>query len=147
MSHSRLNYLDALHSHGHRMTAQRKVVLDAVCAAGPHASLGQIMYLAKRSDASLSASTVYRALALFTELDLVLVAGLEQGEKRYEIAMTEPHHHLRCRNCGQVLTLNSELVGPFFDSIGHTYNFVVAMDHLILQGICENCSKKNTKAK
>lgn len=125
------------------MTAQRHLVLDAVCAAGPHAPIGRIIHHARQIDATVSLSTIYRTLALFSRLKLILVADGDYGEKQYEIALQEPHHHLRCRECGNEFTVEHGLLEPLLKEIGEAYQFAVGMDHLILYGQCQNCLEKN----
>lgn len=138
MSHNQLNYLQELHAAGYRVTAQRQAVLDAVCEAGSHAPIEKIILHARRLDPSLNASTVYRALAVFVETGLVLVA-MDHGRKVYEVANTQPHHHLRCRVCGSMVTLNAATTSGFFEQLTANYAYKIDMDHLVIDGICKEC--------
>ena len=42
MSHQKIDLADLLHQKGYRMTAQRQMVLDAVCEADGHATPEEI---------------------------------------------------------------------------------------------------------
>ncbi|MCW5874182.1 MAG: transcriptional repressor [Anaerolineales bacterium] len=138
MSHNQLNYLEELHAAGYRVTSQRQAVLDAVCAAGSHAPIEKILLHVSKLDPSLNASTVYRSLAVFVETGLVVMA-MDQGRKVYEIANTQPHHHLRCRVCGSMVTLNAATTSSFFEQLASSYAYKIDMDHLVIDGICKSC--------
>lgn len=139
MSHTKLDYLNTLHQAGYRNTAQRQTVLDAVCNAGPHSPIGPIIQEARQLDPQLDQSTVYRALSLFVELGLVLSAMDENGERIYEIAREEPHHHLVCRKCGRTATIAPEISELFFNELAAAHDYRVDMDHLIVYGECASC--------
>lgn len=138
MSHNQLNYIEELHAAGYRVTAQRQAVLDAVCAAGDHAPIEKIILHARKLDSGLNASTVYRAVALFVQVGLVLVA-IDGSTKVYEVAKTQPHHYLRCRSCGRMVTLHEETTSGFFEGLAVTYGYKIDMDHLVIDGLCQNC--------
>ena len=142
MSHSKLDYLHTLHQAGYRNTAQRQTVLDAVCNAGSHAPIGAIIQEARQLDPKLDQSTVYRALSLFVELGLVLSGMDENGERIYEIAGEQPHHHLVCRKCGATTTIAAEISELFFNELAAAHGYRVDMDHLIVYGGCPACRER-----
>jgi Fe2+ or Zn2+ uptake regulation protein len=51
MAHTSLNYSRVLREAGYRVTDQREVILDAVCAGGGHSTLKEIFLRAQRSTA------------------------------------------------------------------------------------------------
>jgi len=74
MSHHKVAYEDIIRASGHRVTKQRIVILDAVCDAGKHTTLGEIYARVRAVDPSVDRSTLYRTLKLFIELGLVVSA-------------------------------------------------------------------------
>lgn len=90
MTHQGLHWEQVLWAAGHRVTQQRALILDAVCAGEGHASLTEVYGRVHRRDRSVDCSTVYRALHLFVELGLVLVADTGDGEICYEIRSRNP---------------------------------------------------------
>ena len=80
MSHHSIEYEAILHAAGHRITPQRILILDTVCDAGGHTSLGEIYAWAHKSDPTIDRSTLYRTLKLFVDLGLVLSADTGDGE-------------------------------------------------------------------
>ena len=124
---------------GYRATRQRGLILDAVCAGGGHTSLGEVYARVQRRDPTLDRSTVYRALKVFVETDLVVAADTGDGETYYEIKRSEQHHHLVCRLCGWEQEIDDSLLLAMFDSVSQQHDFEVITDHLMLFGCCARC--------
>ena len=139
MTHDALQWERVLWAAGHRVTQQRALILDAVCIAGGHTSLGDIYARVRRADRSIDRSTVYRALHLFVELGLVLAADTGSGETHYEIRKPEPHHHLVCRTCGAEQEIGDTALTAMFDQVAKQHGFQVETDHLVLFGQCAAC--------
>jgi Fur family ferric uptake transcriptional regulator len=139
MTHDTLHWERVLRQAGHRVTRQRGVILDAVCAGAGHTPLGDIYVRAHRRDPSLDRSTVYRALKLFVDVDLVVAAEPGDGETYYEIKRLEQHHHLICRHCGNDQEIDDSVFRNMIDQVSRRYGFQVATDHVVLFGVCARC--------
>lgn len=139
MTHETLRWEQVLRQAGHRVTRQRGVILDAVCAGGGHTPLGDIYARAHRRDPSLDRSTVYRALKLFVDVDLVVAADTGDGETYYEIKRPEQHHHLICRHCGNDQEIGDVALRDMIEMVEQHHGFHVATDHLVLFGTCARC--------
>ncbi len=139
MTHQQVFWEDVLRRAGHRATRQRGMILDAVCAGKGHTSLGEIYARAHRRDATLDRSTVYRALKVFVETELIVAADTGDGETYYEIKRPAQHHHLVCRSCGWEKEIGDALLGDMFDRVRDAHGFEVATDHLVLFGYCARC--------
>jgi Fur family ferric uptake transcriptional regulator len=139
MSHTQTEYETILRSTGHRVTSQRVAILDAVCEGGGHATLGQIYARVRKTEPSIDRSTVYRALRLFADLDLVVSADIGDGETYYEIATPRRHHHLVCRDCGTEQAIDDDVMRGMFDQILKRYGFSADANHLVLGGRCRDC--------
>lgn len=142
MTHDQLGWEQILRQAGHRVTRQRGVILDAVCASGGHASLGEIHLRVHRHDPSIDVSTVYRALRLFVDVGLVVVAESPAGEHLYEVRHPQPHHHLTCRDCGAELEMDQSVTLPMVEAIRDRYGYTVTVDHLNLVGTCPQCARR-----
>ena len=141
MSHNTIEYEEIIHAAGHRVTPQRVLILDAVCAGGGHTTLGEIFARVRQSDQSIDRSTLYRTLKLFVELGLVVSADTGDGETYYEIARPHRHHHLVCRRCGKEQEIEHEVMQPMFDQVFQQYGFKADTDHLVLFGLCGDCQR------
>ena len=142
MTHHLLRWEATLWAAGHRVTRQRALILDAVCAGEGHTSLGEVFARVRRVDRTIDRSTVYRALRLFVELGLVLTADTGGGELRYEITKPHPHHHLVCRGCGREQEIGADALRAMTDHVSRQHGFRVATDHLVLFGLCAACSRQ-----
>lgn len=143
MTHESLRWEQALWDSGHRVTRQRSMILEAVCAADGHTPLGEIYLRVQRADRTIDRSTVYRALRLFSELGIVVAADTGDGETYYEITKPEPHHHLVCRHCGGEWEIGDAALQAMFDEVAERHRFRVATDHLVLFGTCKGCIDTN----
>lgn len=141
MTHHTINYEEIIRSAGHRLTPQRILILDAVCDGEGHTTLGEIYGRVRQADQSIDRSTLYRTLKLFVELGLVVSADTGQGETYYEIARSHRHHHLVCRQCGKEQEVDHAVVQSMFENIAQRYDFKVDTDHLVLFGICSDCTE------
>ncbi|MBK8023837.1 MAG: transcriptional repressor [Chloroflexi bacterium] len=139
MSHQQVEVEEILHAAGHRVTPQRLLILDAVCAANGHTTLGAVYARVRRIDSSIDRSTLYRTLRLFVELGLVVSADTGDGETYYEIAKPQRHHHLVCRRCGREQEIDDALLEGMFDQIFRQHGFRADSDHLVLFGLCSDC--------
>jgi Fur family ferric uptake transcriptional regulator len=149
MSHQQLDYRARMREGGFRVTPQRQLILDAICEGGGHTTLPEIYDRVQAKAPTISRATVYRTLDFFCRLGLVVAADIGCEHTVYEIAGVTRHHHLACRQCGQVEQLDPELIGALFAQIESEQGFKVDMDHIVLLGLCKQClaaSKKKTSA-
>lgn len=139
MTHHLLDWESVLGREGYRVTRQRALILDAICAGDGHTSLGEIYRRVRRMDRRVDRSTVYRALKLFLDVGLVSSADTGDGETGYEIRSVLPHHHLVCRQCGVQQQINDAAVRALNDEIRRRHGFQIAPEHLVLFGTCSLC--------
>lgn len=142
MTHTLLHWEQVLRRHGHRVTRQREMILDAICAAGGHTAFDAIYGRVRARDDSIDRSTVYRTLHLFVELGLIVEARVPGGETRYEVRQLSPHHHLVCRECGSEREVSNATIQALVDALMREYHFQVVPDHLVLYGVCEGCQHR-----
>ena len=139
MTHQGIHWEQVLREAGYRATRQRGLILDAVCAGGGHTTLAQVYAQAKRQDTTLDRSTVYRALKVFVETELVIAANTGDGETYYEIKRPEQHHHLVCRLCGWEREVDASVLEDMVVRVRDQHGFEVVTDHLVLFGCCDQC--------
>src|ERR1700745_199348 len=101
---------------GIRMTQQRRAILSVMETASKHLYASQILRKARKLDASVDRSTVYRTLkllkrqGLIDELDLMHING--EGHY-YERKLGRDHIHMACLRCGKI----TEFVSRTFESL------------------------------
>ncbi|MBZ0301759.1 MAG: transcriptional repressor, partial [Anaerolineae bacterium] len=72
MTHENSDYIQVLHEKGYRVTPQRLIVLDAVCACQGHATLADIHARVMDMDPTIDRSTIYRALSVLQKVGLIV---------------------------------------------------------------------------
>jgi Fur family ferric uptake transcriptional regulator len=142
MSHNKINYLDLFRENGYRLTRQRQAVLEALCQAEGHATVGEIYYRTKLLDEGIDRSTVYRTLDVFVRLGLVICGDNVDGERVYELIKEQRHHHLICKDCGDDIEVDNRVVEDFYTQLRNLYHYDINMDHLIVFGVCSSCSNQ-----
>jgi len=90
---------------------------------------------------AVNSSTVYRALERMTHAGKVSVSDMGTGAAVYEVVGRKRHHHLVCEGCKKVITLEDEIVQPFFDDLVQRFQFNVTTNHLVLFGYCQTCQQ------
>jgi Fur family ferric uptake transcriptional regulator len=128
-----------LRSAGQKVTPQRMLILGAVRHAHGHVSAAQILDEVRRSYPYIDASTVYRTLASARELRLVSETNLGAGDTLYEWIGGNPHHHLICRLCGTVMSLEQRHLESLARTLRRDTGFQADLDHIAIFGACREC--------
>ena len=138
MSHHEIHYDERIREQGYRLTPQRQIIMDALCAIGDHASVNQVYERVHQHSPAIDRATVYRTLHFFHDLQLVTASEID-GETMYEIAGQAAHHHLICSACGTEQTLHDEDLEGLVMHLHETYGFTAELRHLVLPGLCREC--------
>ena len=143
MSHDRTQCATQMRQHGFRVTPQRLLLLDAICEGHGHTTFDEIFERVKAKAPGINQATVYRTLDFLCELRLV-VSGEIEGRTVYEIASQTPHHHLVCRNCGDVQDLADFHFHELREHLLEVHGFTADLDHLVIKGLCAKCAEDET---
>lgn len=139
MSHHTWNYQQALRAAGYRVTPQRELIMDLVCASGGRITAQQLCEAAQRRAPAMNPATVYRNLRFLSERKLLRAVDVE-GHTSYELAGPgAAHHHLRCRTCGAEVEVPAAATRELYARLEREFGFVVDSDHLLLEGLCPAC--------
>jgi Fur family ferric uptake transcriptional regulator len=124
---------------GQRATPQRLLILGAFAHPGEHLTAEEVYDREGPLSPAVNRSTVYRTLELFRDLGLISETDLGGGVRHFELIDDHRHHHLICRNCGDMLEIDDELIAPIRRAAEERYGFEVTIDHLALFGWCAHC--------
>ena len=117
---------------------QRVIIFKYLAKNFIHPTADTIYESLKDNNPTLSKTTVYNTLKLFTKKGILKELPIEGNEMRYDIN-TEPHIHFKCIKCGEVFDIfDNDLLQTTtqFNTInGHT----ITEFHILLKGICKNC--------
>ncbi len=86
-------------------------------------------------------ASVYRALELLHDHELIKRLDLGDGIARYELAdpAGEHHHHLVCENCGRLVAFDDPALERVIDEVSHRLGVRVEHHEVVLRGACEDC--------
>ena len=132
---------------GLRKTDQRRFLVEQVFSRHEHFDADQLIdQLPRRGDANyVSRPTVYRTLKEFVDAGLLRRFELN-GRSVYEHDYGYPEHdHLYCVKCNRLIEFQSEEIAKLRDEIGRTHRFRVRSHRLIIQGVCQDCSSRQSQ--
>lgn len=128
-----------LKGQNHRMTRQRKIILEELKKVKTHPRADEIYEMVRKRLPRISLGTVYRNLEVLSELKEIQKIESVGTLKRFD-GTPENHYHIRCIKCDRLddapFNLETGLekkIRPFtdFNIIGHRLEFI---------GICSECS-------
>ncbi len=121
---------------GHRLTAPRRAVLDAITQSQRPFTIEE---LSERLP-NIGRATVFRTVKLLQELELVCRVPLEDGGVLYQRAGTgEHHHHLICSACGSVTEFSDPSLDTAIEQNAATTGFELDGHSAELYGRCASC--------
>lgn len=136
--------LERLREHDHKITAQRRAILELFGDRGEHLTAKEIYGALEPELPSLSLATVYNTLELFEDEEIVTRLNAESGETYYDPNVS-PHHHAVCRECGDLFDVRVD-----DDALADLTDRIETFDHeddgfeadratLWFRGRCESC--------
>ena len=122
-----------------RLTTPRRVVWEVLHSTEHHLSAAEIAAAARRIDPGINASSVYRTLALFAELDLVRESQLGDGPSTWEPDHDDHVIHLHCNSCGTTGHHDSSSVAALRTELLDDTDFAPLGIDIRVFGICATC--------
>lgn len=140
------DHVSVLRQRGLRATSARVAVLAGLGEIG-HATTDQLHLALVPRLPALSLSTVYRALEVLTEHDLIRHAHLGGSAPSYYLASEAEHAHLVCSRCGSVENLTGQPLERLVSDLARSARFAVNTSHLSIEGICAVCQQITPEAR
>lgn len=129
--------VQTLKAKGLRVTPQRFAVYTNLLARTDHPTAEQILHDLNQTAPTSSQATVYCSLQALRDVGLVREVLLEEGVCRYD-ANVAPHHHFRCKSCGDIEDIAWEQVqGIDFQQIRP--GLQVDNYEVTIHGTCDRC--------
>ncbi len=135
-------FIETLRSRGYRITPQREMIIEAIAHSGHHINAEEVFAQVQERTHSVNIATVYRTLELLVEQGLA--SRIDLGEERviYATYQHGPHIHLVCRQCGQVIDANQDMLSVLNRQLQSEYQFAADLQHISVVGLCSNCLVK-----
>lgn len=139
--------VQVLRQSGHKATPQRLMILSALRHADGHLTANDIFDQVLQDSPYVDISTVYRTLTVLKELRLVSEIDMGSSEYSYEwVHHRGRHHHLICRNCGAVASLDHTYLENLSAEILAESGFKPDIDHFAIFGLCGDCTDADAQA-
>lgn len=129
-----------LRESGHKMTPQRLLILSTLRHSRGHLTASEIHEKVRERYPFVDISTVYRTLNVLKDLRLVAETDMGTGDGTYEwVEGRARHHHLICRSCGEVVSLDDAYLKRLAADVEAHYGFRADVDHFAIFGVCRAC--------
>ena len=90
---------------------------------------------------NISLGTVYRNLALLSDLGEIRKLTAWTGADRYE-GRIEPHNHFMCRKCGAVLDMQDRFLEEITETARQNFGGEIDGCSVTFYGICQDCKAR-----
>lgn len=121
---------------GFRMTAQRRVVAEALSGEHVHLTADEVHERARAVLPEISLATVYNTLNELVALGEVHEHGFDGRTRRYDPNIGEAHHHLICDDCGTIRDVAASGAAPAPTAAD---GFQVRSTEVVHRGRCARC--------
>ena len=136
--------VQVLREAGQKTTPQRLMILSALRHADGHLTANDIYDRVRLDYPYVDISTVYRTLGVLKELRLVSETNMGTGDTTYEwVRHQRRHHHLICRECGAVASLDHTYLEDLGAEIMAESGFKPDIDHFAIFGLCAGCQQRS----
>ena len=129
-----------LNSKDIRPSIHRIAIMKYLLEHSTHPTVDDIFNDLHEEIPTLSKTTIYNTLKLFSEKNAALVLNIEEKNVHFD-GDTHPHNHFRCIKCGKIFDL------PLNENINFAneqYNgFEVIDTQVYHKGFCPKCKENN----
>lgn len=133
---------DYLAKYGIKPSVQRIAIMEYLMAHRTHPSTDEIHSVLIKWMPTLSKTTVYNTLKLFTEQGALMALGIDDRNIRYDIDVSD-HAHFICLGCGKVYDIPVEHLDKLIVRGGE--ELTITETHLYYKGYCKLCDNKRLK--
>ncbi|MCU7915569.1 MAG: transcriptional repressor [Candidatus Thiodiazotropha sp. (ex Gloverina cf. vestifex)] len=97
------------------VTAQRRIIAEALFARNQHITADQLLGLVNKNSAKVSKATIYNTLGLFADKGLVREIHINASKTFYD-SNASRHHHFYNVDTGDLIDMKERLVPLFLQS-------------------------------
>lgn len=133
--------LALLKERDYRLTPQRVELVRLIAASDGHPGAAQLYAKIKAGFPTMSQATVYKTLALLKEMNQVLEIDLHD-DSHYDGNRPQPHPHLVCEKCGQILDAELYLDPLALQKVEEASGYTILRLQVILYGLCPKCKQE-----
>lgn len=131
---------------GYRMTPQRLAVLRVLANSREHPSVEDIYDEVKADFPMTSLATIYKTVTLLKEIGEVMELHVGGGRNRYDGRRPDPHPHLICLHCGEILDPDIATVDSLPEELVRETGYQIVGQRLDFFGVCPACQAAQAEA-
>ena len=131
-------FVTACRSNGYSVTPQRLALYRELVSTDQHPSPEILFERVREQMPTLSLATVYKAVDTFRSLGVVQDVSPLHDRMRLD-ANLDPHHHLICVDCKQVIDLSSDILDGLKVPGEQAAGFEVFTHSVQFSGRCPAC--------
>jgi Fur family ferric uptake transcriptional regulator len=132
--------VEAVRARGLRISAARRLVIEALFAAPGPLSAQEIAAGVPGYVNGSDLASVYRNLETFEELGLVRHVHLGHGPGLYEPGRDAGHEFLVCESCDAVQRLPREELADVHAAVRDGFGWEARFSHFPIVGLCPDCA-------
>jgi Fur family transcriptional regulator, ferric uptake regulator len=134
--------LQTLRESGHRVTAPRRLILEALFAAEGPVSAEYVADGMGGTSTPMDTASVHRILSQLEELGLVRHVHIGHGPGLYALAGQNEREYLACERCGRVTTVEPGKLDSIRRSIRKRFGYEARFTHFPILGLCRSCQRE-----
>jgi Fur family transcriptional regulator, ferric uptake regulator len=130
----------AVRARGRRLSAARRLVLEALVAAGEPVSAEQVADGLGGRLPSSDLASVYRNLETLEALGIARHVHLGHGPGRYALTGRHAPEYVTCERCGAHVQLAPEALEAVRDAVRDACGYEARFSHFPIVGTCPACA-------
>lgn len=136
-----IDLAERLRERGFKVTVQRLAVLRAV-SAQPHLTAEEVVESVRADIGVISRRAVYDVVGVLADIGLLRRIQPAGSPARYEDRVGDNHHHLICRECGQMVDVDCAVGAAPCLAAADDAGYEVDEAEVIYWGRCPSCRKQ-----
>lgn len=128
-----------------KYSKQREAIKEYLCSTHEHPTADMVYENIRRTFPNISLGTVYRNLALLTELGEIKKIASPNGPDRFD-AESRPHYHFTCTECGEISDIDSsDAKEALLEEVLKDFKGMITDEEIHFYGICPRCMEEMKK--
>lgn len=132
--------LEVFAERGHRLTGQRRAVVELIAARRGHFTAADLETSARDRGEPIGRATVFRALDLLAGIGVIERIDLPTGEHAWVACEPEHHHHVVCASCGRTADFDDAGLAAVVADVARRTGFAIDAHRVELFGRCPACA-------
>jgi Fur family ferric uptake transcriptional regulator len=132
--------IEALRGRGMRVSAARRLVLEALFAAGEPISAERVAAGIEGRIPPSDLASVYRNLETLEHVGLVRHLHLGHGPGLYILSGAEEHEYLVCERCDALRAVTRDDMDQIRAAIHDRFGWTASFSHFPIVGLCPSCA-------